>query len=48
MCAEGLSQQLDAKLHISEEDGVEPEQAAVPEQDLTPLQLLLKLCDQQV
>ena len=25
-----------------------PEEAPVPEQDLTPLQQLLKLCDQQV
>ena len=46
--ADEISQQLNAKLRISEEARVLPEQARVPEEDLTPLQQLLKLCDQQV
>ena len=48
MGADGLSEQLDAQLRISKEAGAEPDQASAPELDLTPLQLLLKLCDQQV
>ena len=47
-CAEEISQQLDAQLHISEEARVLPEQAHTHEEILTPLQQLLKLCDQQV
>jgi len=48
LTADGLTEQLDAKLQISEEAEAVPEQAAVPEEDLTPLQQLLKLCDQEV
>lgn len=48
LTADGLTEQLDAKLQISEEAEAVPEQAAVPAEDLTPLQQLLKLCDQEV
>jgi hypothetical protein len=46
MHADALTQQLDAKLRITEE--LVPEQALTPAEDLSPLQELLRLCDQQV
>jgi hypothetical protein len=46
MRADALNQQLDAKLCITEE--LVPEQALTPTEDLSPLQQLLRLCDQQV
>ena len=48
MTADRLTEHLDAKLQIPEKAEALPKQAAAPEQDLTPLQQLLKLCDQEV
>ena len=46
MHADALTQELDAKLRITEE--LVPEQALTPTEDLSPLQQLLRLCNQQV